>query len=171
MLQRTDSSSARLDFRRCLPLLRMRELICTRSDGTSQHPSYPQDPHQDQGESVFTSSADRRALGYWLTVLRPFRSFPHYQGLSEIKVEKIKESAGRIIPSTFMTGAEAAIKRERVVSISTGSRSFDTMLGGGIQTQSMTEVYGEFRTGKSKSMQTRVDQRRGRNRADLGKII
>lgn len=64
-------------------------------------------------------------------------------------MDKIKDCAQKIMPSTFITGAEAAIKRERVISVSTGSKSFDAMLGGGIQTQSMTEVYGEFRTGKS----------------------
>lgn len=38
-----------------------------------------------------------------------------------------------------MTGAEASIQREKVLSLTTGSTSFDAMLGGGIQTQSMTE--------------------------------
>lgn len=33
-------------------------------------------------------------------------------------------------------------------TISTGSKAVDGMLGGGICTQSITEVYGEFRTGK-----------------------
>lgn len=37
----------------------------------------------------------------------------------------------------------------QVVSISTGSKSFDAMLGGGIQTQSVSETFGEFRTGAS----------------------
>lgn len=32
--------------------------------------------------------------------------------------------------------------------ISTGAKAVDQMLGGGIATQSITEVYGEFRTGK-----------------------
>lgn len=32
--------------------------------------------------------------------------------------------------------------------ITTGSKAVDGMLGGGISTQSITEVYGEFRTGK-----------------------
>ncbi|ORY64761.1 hypothetical protein BCR35DRAFT_270322, partial [Leucosporidium creatinivorum] len=64
------------------------------------------------------------------------------KGLSEIKVEKIKDAANKILPQTFITGAEAAVRREKVVSITTGSRQFDGMLGGGIQSQSVTE--GEF---------------------------
>lgn len=36
-----------------------------------------------------------------------------------------------------------------MIHITTGSKNLDTMLGGGIDTQSITEFYGEFRTGKS----------------------
>jgi meiotic recombination protein DMC1 len=36
--------------------------------------------------------------------------------------------------------------------ISTGSKSVDAMLGGGICTQSITEVFGEYRTGKVSSL-------------------
>jgi RecA/RadA recombinase len=39
-------------------------------------------------------------------------------------------------------------RRANVLYISTGSKSADAMLGGGIATQSITEVFGEFRTGK-----------------------
>jgi hypothetical protein len=48
----------------------------------------------------------------------------------------------------FATGAEVSERRANVVHVSTGSKSVDAVLGGGIATQSITEVYGEFRTGK-----------------------
>lgn len=54
----------------------------------------------------------------------------------------------------FVTGTEQASMRRRVYKISTGSKQFDTMLGGGIQTMSLTEVFGEFRCGKSQLAQT-----------------
>ncbi|GAA5949226.1 hypothetical protein JCM10213_008249 [Rhodosporidiobolus nylandii] len=76
------------------------------------------------------------------------------KGLSEIKVEKIKDAASKLCPQSFLTGAECALRRENVVSISTGSAQMDAMLGGGIQTQSTTEVYGEFRTGKTQLAHT-----------------
>lgn len=44
--------------------------------------------------------------------------------------------------------------RQRVVSISTGSTSFDAMLGGGVQTMALTEVFGEFRCGKTQLSHT-----------------
>ena len=48
-----------------------------------------------------------------------------------------------------MTGAELENLRKKVVKISTGSSKFDKMLGGGIESMSITEAFGEFRTGKT----------------------
>jgi len=35
-----------------------------------------------------------------------------------------------------------------MVKLTTGSRAFDQLLQGGIETGSITELFGEFRTGK-----------------------
>lgn len=74
--------------------------------------------------------------------------------MSEAKVEKIKEAAHKILGSSFLTGVELQEKRRRVNVISTGSKIVDTILGGGVMSQSMTEVYGEFRTGKTQLAHT-----------------
>lgn len=42
------------------------------------------------------------------------------------------------------------------MKISTGSKAFDTLLGGGIESMSITEVFGEFRTGKTQIAHTLV---------------
>ncbi|OCF45599.1 meiotic recombinase Dmc1 [Kwoniella heveanensis CBS 569] len=76
------------------------------------------------------------------------------KGLSEAKVEKLKETCAKILPPPFQTGTEIAGRRQNVQFISTGSKSVDAMLGGGIPTQSITEVYGEFRTGKTQLCHT-----------------
>ena len=41
-----------------------------------------------------------------------------------------------------------------VISISTGSTELDKLLGGGIETGSITEIFGEFRTGKTQICHT-----------------
>lgn len=41
-----------------------------------------------------------------------------------------------------------------VVHISTGSKSFDELLGGGIETKAITEIFGEFRCGKTQLCHT-----------------
>ncbi|KAM6498515.1 Rad51 domain containing protein [Amanita muscaria] len=76
------------------------------------------------------------------------------KGLSEAKVEKIKEAAHKILGSSFATGFEVQDRRKRILTISTGSKSVDAMLGGGIMSQSLSEVYGEFRTGKTQLAHT-----------------
>ncbi|WVR08788.1 meiotic recombinase Dmc1 [Kwoniella sp. DSM 27419] len=70
------------------------------------------------------------------------------------KVEKLKEVCAKILPPPFLTGTQIESRRQNVVYISTGSLSVDKMLGGGIATQSITEVYGEFRTGKTQLCHT-----------------
>ena len=45
-------------------------------------------------------------------------------------------------------------KRKKVIRITTGSSVLDALLGGGIETMSITEVFGEFRTGKTQMCHT-----------------
>jgi meiotic recombination protein DMC1 len=49
----------------------------------------------------------------------------------------------------FITGIDAQEKRKSVIKVSVGSKEVDTILGGGVETCSITELYGEFRTGKT----------------------
>jgi DNA repair protein RAD51 len=49
----------------------------------------------------------------------------------------------------FVTATQVHVNRSEIISISTGSKSLDELLGGGIETGSITELFGEFRTGKS----------------------
>jgi DNA repair protein RadA len=39
--------------------------------------------------------------------------------------------------------------REKLIRFTTGPQSFDSFLGGGIETQALTEIVGEFGSGKS----------------------
>lgn len=50
---------------------------------------------------------------------------------------------------SFLTGAQVLLNRQRIKRITTGCKSLDTLLGGGIESGSLTEIYGEFRTGKT----------------------
>ncbi|KAI8980864.1 meiotic recombination protein DMC1/LIM15 [Pilobolus umbonatus] len=68
------------------------------------------------------------------------------KGLSETKVDKIKDAASKMLGSGFITATDVSIQREKVFKISTGSKQLDALLGGGIQTMSMTEAFGEYRT-------------------------
>ncbi|NPE30828.1 DNA repair and recombination protein RadA [Methanococcoides sp. SA1] len=49
----------------------------------------------------------------------------------------------------FETGDIVLERRKLVGKLSTGCTEFDEMMGGGIETQSITEMYGEFGSGKT----------------------
>mmetsp|Transcript_7935 Transcript_7935/g.11693 ORF Transcript_7935/g.11693 Transcript_7935/m.11693 type:complete len:332 (-) Transcript_7935:40-1035(-) len=71
------------------------------------------------------------------------------KGLSEGKVDKILEAAAKIESANFISGVELRFKREMIFKLSTGSSSLDQLLGGGIESMSITEAFGEFRSGKT----------------------
>jgi len=58
-------------------------------------------------------------------------------------------TANKIVPMGFTTATEYHARREDLLTITTGSKNLDLLLGGGIETGSITEIFGEFRTGKS----------------------
>ncbi len=49
----------------------------------------------------------------------------------------------------FLTGDVIMEKRRLVSKLTTGSRALDELLGGGLETSSITEFYGEFGSGKT----------------------
>jgi DNA repair protein RAD51 len=71
------------------------------------------------------------------------------KGLTEAKVDKILEAATKLRPNSFKTATELLIKRKEVIYITTGSKALDKLLEGGIETGAITEIFGEFRTGKT----------------------
>jgi len=71
------------------------------------------------------------------------------KGISEAKADKILAVAAEMVPMGFTTATEYHARRQELAQITTGSNALDNVLGGGIETGSITEIYGEFRTGKS----------------------
>ena len=49
----------------------------------------------------------------------------------------------------FVTGEKILERRQGRGKLTTGATSFDELLGGGLETQAMTEFYGEFGSGKT----------------------
>lgn len=71
------------------------------------------------------------------------------KGISENKAQKIQEAAYKQVDMGFTTAEAFFVQQEQLITITTGSKSLDTLLHGGIETGALTEIYGEFRTGKS----------------------
>jgi DNA repair protein RadA len=70
-------------------------------------------------------------------------------GLGKVIAEKLIEAARRSRAITFVRGDELVELRKSIRKLTSGCSSLDTLLDGGIETQSLTEFYGEFGSGKS----------------------
>jgi meiotic recombination protein DMC1 len=92
---------------------------------------------------------------------RPRRDLCQINGLSENKIDKFlamakKHATGSFCPGTFSTGLQVLEARKGIRKITTGSAQFDELLGGGIESQSITEFFGEFRTGEKYFLHTKT---------------
>ncbi|RLI92041.1 MAG: DNA repair and recombination protein RadA [Candidatus Altiarchaeales archaeon] len=70
-------------------------------------------------------------------------------GIGESSAIKIINAARKRLNMGFETGLEVMKKREKIGKLTTGSKEFDRLLGGGIETQAITEFFGKFGSGKT----------------------
>ena len=82
------------------------------------------------------------------------RKLNEVKGISEAKVIKLKNIAKTLVPMEFKTAFDALEDRKHICKLTTGSIEIDKLLEGGIETGSITEVFGEFRTGKTQLCHT-----------------
>ena len=69
--------------------------------------------------------------------------------IGEGVAEKVIEAARKAESIDFETAYDVMERRRDVGRITVGSEAFNELIGGGIETQSITEVFGEFGSGKS----------------------
>ncbi len=69
--------------------------------------------------------------------------------IGEDTAKKIIASAREKLKMGFETAKEVMKRREKIGKLTTGSKSLNTLLGGGLETQSITEAHGSFGSGKS----------------------
>uniref|UniRef100_A0A8B9ZQ01 DNA repair protein RAD51 homolog n=1 Tax=Anas zonorhyncha TaxID=75864 RepID=A0A8B9ZQ01_9AVES len=108
----------------------------------------------------------------------PKKELLNIKGISEAKADKIldiiklwnslpqdtaafcsinwlkKAEAAKLVPMGFTTATEFHQRRSEIIQITTGSKELDKLLQGGIETGSITELFGEFRTGKTQLCHT-----------------
>ena len=63
-------------------------------------------------------------------------------------------TAWKLVPMGFTSASLIAQQRAEVIQITTGCRELDTILEGGVETGSITELYGEYRCGKTQLSHT-----------------
>jgi DNA repair protein RadA len=99
-----------------------------------------------------TTAEKMRKAGYD-TLEKIATSSPHeLDEVADISVETAKKAIGAArdaLEMSFETGEQIYERRKAVGRITTGSKALDDLLGGGVETQSITEAYGKFGSGKS----------------------
>lgn len=77
------------------------------------------------------------------------------RGMSDTKVEKIQEAARKLTDAGFVSGSDFLKNRLSLrYHITLGASQLDKLLGGGIESCSITELFGEFRCGKTQICHT-----------------
>lgn len=69
--------------------------------------------------------------------------------IGEGQAHKIINSVRSMLDIGFETADKVLLRKIAANKITTGSKNLDKLLGGGIETQAITEVYGQFASGKS----------------------
>lgn len=70
-------------------------------------------------------------------------------GIGEKKAFEVIRAARSSISVSFIRADELLKMRASVLRLTTGSKAIDDILGGGLETQTITEFYGEYGSGKS----------------------
>ncbi len=69
--------------------------------------------------------------------------------IGTVTAEKIIQSARSQLDMGFKSADEVLLRRKDVGKITTSSSALDALLGGGLETQAITEAFGAFASGKS----------------------
>ncbi len=73
-------------------------------------------------------------------------------GLGEKTTAKLIKASMEKLNIGFKSAEDVWEHRKNIARISTGSQELDDLLGGGVETGSVIEFFGEFRTGKTQIM-------------------
>ncbi len=91
-----------------------------------------------------------------VAVLGP-KELSEMAGLGEAAARKSIQAARSMMDLGFQDGLEFADKRKEVISITTGSKELNSLLGGkGIETKAITEAFGAYGSGKCVTKDTPV---------------
>ncbi len=92
--------------------------------------------------------------------------------LGEKKSQKIITAARKELDLGFETGKDKYDSRQEMQKISTSAENLDEILGGGVETQAITEFYGEYGSAKTQlSHQLSVNVQRSEDEGGLGRGV
>ncbi|KAK2992575.1 hypothetical protein RJ640_009185 [Escallonia rubra] len=128
--------------------------------GEMQHGPFPVDHLQASGIASLDIKKlkDAGLCTVESVAFSPRKELLQIKGISEAKVDKIVEAgmsplfAAAVV--SYWHASQLHAQRLEIIQITSGSRELDKILEGGIETGSITEMYGEFRSGKTQLCHT-----------------
>jgi DNA repair protein RadA len=104
-------------------------------------------------KSVSSSTVSKlRAAGFTTIeafAVTPVREIMAKSGVSEDTAFKVCGEARKLMNYGFVKAAELWERRKSLLRCTTGSKKVDRILGGGVETQAMTEFIGDYGVGKT----------------------
>ena len=99
-----------------------------------------------------STSSKLRTAGFTTVqtlAVTPIREIMGKTGIGKETALKICEEARRLMNFDFVRATEVWQRRKNLLKCTTGSKNLDKVLGGGIETQAMTELIGDYGAGKT----------------------
>lgn len=84
-----------------------------------------------------------------MLAVTPPKEIAEKTGIGFNTILNIVNAARKTLSIDFITAEELWNRRQGMLKCSTGSKNLDKLLGGGIETQALTELIGEFGAGKT----------------------
>jgi DNA repair protein RadA len=85
----------------------------------------------------------------WSLIVARAEELAEKTGIPVVTAQKIIENARKLLGIKFKTAREVKQERLLIRKITTGSKALDDLLGGGVETKTITEFFGEYGTGKT----------------------
>ncbi|MEM4245947.1 MAG: DNA repair and recombination protein RadA [Candidatus Bathyarchaeia archaeon] len=79
----------------------------------------------------------------------PIKELIEKAGLTIESSIKITDAARQLLKTDFITAKQLWDQRKNMLRLNTSCKTLNDLLGGGVETQAITELWGEYATGKS----------------------
>ena len=112
-------------------------------------PSYSLNDLPGVGDATVKKLKDAGILSIRTLAMYPLNKLAEEAGIGDKTAEKLVRAAQDIEKMGFKSADKIWEKRKRLNRLTTGSQNLDDLLGGGIEPGAVTEVFGEYRTGKT----------------------
>ena len=101
------------------------------------------------GDATLKKLKDAGILSIRTLAMYPLKKLTDEVGLGDKTAEKLVRTAQDVEKMGFKSADKIWEKRKSLNRLTTGSQNLDDLIGGGIEPGAVTELFGEYRTGKT----------------------